>query len=194
MKIKYIIRAIEEEIGKCSDYPKYYMKRIISTTVTIKQTVTEIKKTGDSLIEWGEHVQEYDESTNVQQMIKGMGKSIKDYTEIITQAQTNSETFENLTMVDNPWQVIVEENPGIEKTLKDWSTWIGGNESEILKRKGVLLDNIEDLDKTIRQQGKAKKPTLKGKKQIIEKIEKSDQPIYKMAEYCENLLNKIEEE
>ena len=199
VKYEYIIKAIEEE-QKCKDYPKYYMARALTWVKTYTQTVTEIGTISKTLDGWSKDVRKFaTEQTDIsiERILEDMDRldgEIPTYIKLTDGFHVLSQDFEKYAIIDEPWEYIVQQNPEIVETTKELVDWSSEHEREVAESKGIIIDTIENIDKGVRGvQLKAKKPVLKDRKKIIEKIDKSDKPITEITQYCKKLLKHNEE-
>lgn len=197
-----ILKAIEEyvEEQKCSDYPKYYLTRAMTWVKTYTQTVTEIGTIAKTLDGWTGEVKKFTtEQTDIdtERILEDMERldgEMPTYIRLTNGFHVLAQDFEKYAMIDKPWEVIVQENPEIVEKTQKLVDWNAQHEREVAQSKGIIIDTIDSIDKRVRGvQLKAKKPTLKDKKAIIDKIDKSDKPIYEITDYCKKLLENIEE-
>ena len=198
-----ILKAIEEyvEEQKCSDYPKYYLTRAMTWVRTYTQTVTEIGTIAKTLDGWTGEVKKFTtEQTDIttERILEDMERlngEMPTYVKLTEDFHVLAQDFEKYAMIDYPWEYIVQQNPEILEHTKKLAEWTAEHEREIAQRKGIIIDTIGKIDDGVRGvQLKAKKPVLKDKKAIIDKIDKSDKPIYEITDYCKKLLEYAEEE
>lgn len=197
-----IIKAIEDyvEEQKCSDYPKYYLTRALTWVKTYTQTVTEIGTISKTLDGWSTDVRKFtNEQTDIttERILEDMERldgEMPTYITLTNGFHVLAQDFKRDAMIDYPWEYIVQQNPEIVEKTQKLVEWTAEHEREVARSKGIIIDTIESADNRIRGvQLKAKKPTLKDKKAIIDKIDKSDKPIYEITDYCKKLLEKTEE-
>ena len=197
-----IIKAIEDyvEEQKCSDYPKYYLTRAVTWVKTYTQTVTEIGTIAKTLDGWTGEVKRFTtEQTDIDterilEDVERLDGELPTYIQLGEEYRVLTQDFEKYAMVDYPWEYIVQQNPEIMEQTQKLVDWTAEHEREIAQRKGIIIDTIGRIDDGVRGvQLKAKKPVLKNKKAIIDKIDKSDKPIHEITDYCKKLLEKTKE-